>query len=155
MSLDVENPSSPDLTNRGTPIEFSPDESIGSEADFRRAELEEFLHDGAWKEAFEEWAVYTDLSDREYEQVLDLGLLDQVDFFWDPSASRVRFAIPPIPHEWPNGTDISSKVSAELTDLGQTVVEMLEDGYIDWASDERAERVWSEEKSSEESTLEE
>lgn len=155
MALDVESPNSPDLTNRGTPSELEASEVIGSESDLRREELERFLQDGAWNEAFEEWAEYTDLSQKEYEEILERGLVGQIDFFWDPVETRLRFVIPPVPDEWPDGTDISSKVRTELTDLGQTVVEMLEDGYVDWEDKDRSEKVWAEEKSSEEPVFEE
>ncbi|KAB1185374.1 MULTISPECIES: hypothetical protein [Haloferax] len=150
MALDVESPNHPDLTNQGTPSELAASEVIGSESDLRREELERFLGDGAWNEAFEEWAEYTDLSQTEYEAILERGLVEQIDFFWDPVETRLRFVIPPVPDEWPDGRDISSKVRTELTDLGQAVIEMLEDGYVDWEDKDRSEKVWSEEKSSEE-----
>ena len=150
MALDVENPRAPDLTNRGPPTDVTLSETYGIDSDFRRAELQEFLRDGAWKEAFEEWAKYTDLSDAEYEQIHELGLFEQLDFFWDPNEGRIRAAVPDVPNEWPGGRDISSKVRTELSDLGDAVTEMLEDGYVDWGTDGRSEKVWSELKYSEE-----
>ncbi|WP_191967172.1 MULTISPECIES: hypothetical protein [Haloferax] len=150
MALDVENPSPPDMTNRGVPTELDLTETYGIESDFRREELQEYLHDGAWKEAFEEWTEYTDLSDTEYEQVLELGLIEQLDFFWDPVEERLQSVVPDMPDEWPRGIDISSKVRTELSDLGDAVTEMLEDGYVDWGTKGRSEKAWSELKYSEE-----
>ncbi|WP_411968740.1 hypothetical protein [Haloferax sp. YSSS75] len=150
MALDVDSPNAPDLTNRGIPTEVDLSETFGTESDYRREELQEFLRDGAWKEAFEEWAKYTDLSDAEYEAVLDRGLFEQIDFYWDPVEERIQSVVPEVSDEWPGENDISSKVRTELSDLGDAVTEMLEVSYVDWSSDGRSEKVWSELKYSEE-----
>ncbi|KTG13644.1 hypothetical protein [Haloferax profundi] len=148
MVLDVETPGSPDLTNRGTPSELDASEVIEGESDLRRGELEGFFRDGAWSEAFNEWAEYTDLSESEYELVREEGLIEQMDFYWDPVTESLQFEVPVVPEG-----DVASKIRTELTDLGQTVVEMLEDGYVDWNEKNHSEMVWSEEKSSEEPTM--
>lgn len=150
MALDVESPNEPDLTNRGAPAEVNLSETYGTDADFRREEIQAFLQDGAWKEAFEEWAEYTDLSDAEYEAVLDRGLFEQIDIFWDPVEGRIRAVVPDVPEEWPGEGNISSKVRTELSDLADAVTEMLEVGYLDWGTADRSEKVWSELKYSEE-----
>lgn len=150
MALTVESPDPPEITNRGVPAAFDPAESYASEADFRREELQEFLDEGAWKEAFDEWAEYTDLSAEEYEQVQEFGLVGQLDVFWDPVEERLRAAVPDVPTDWAGGTDLASKVGNELSDLGDAVVEMLEDGYVEWGTDEQSEERWSERKYSEE-----
>lgn len=155
MVLDVESPAPPDLTNRGVPDEFEAVDAIGSESDFRRAELEEMLRDGAWNEAFLEWAEYTDLTETEFRTVRDHGLFEQLDVYWDPVEERLRFTVPAPPETLADEGDLASRVTAELADLGQTVVEMLEDAYLDWGDRETSETAWSEEKASEELTGEE
>lgn len=150
MALNAETPDPPELTNRGMPPELEPDDTYDTDSDFRREELQVFLHDGAWKEAFKEWAEYSDLSDEEYRQVLDLGLVEQLDFFWDPVQERLRSTVPAMPDEWPGRADISSKVRTELSDLGDAVTEMLEDGYVDWGTRGQSKENWSELKYSEE-----
>lgn len=150
MVLNVECPDPPDLTNRGLPSDLDAEESIGSESDLRREELETILRDGAWHEAFNEWAEYTDLTESEYRAVHDAGLIERLDVFWDPVEKRLRFEVPSLPDEWQDREDLAPKITAELTDLGRTVVEMLEDAYVDWGKEGTADVFWSEEASSEE-----
>lgn len=67
MSLDVTTPDPPDLTNRTLPAQFDPDELAGTEAELYRGAIEEALREGAWNEAFQEWATYTDVTETEYQ----------------------------------------------------------------------------------------
>lgn len=97
MALDVEVPNPPDLTNRGVPDDFDATDELGGPNEFHRAELEDVLRDGAWQEAFHEWAAYTDLTDEEYRVLYDRGLLEELDFYWDPAEGRLRFEVPPLP----------------------------------------------------------
>lgn len=153
MALDVETPDPPQLTNRGSPEEFDSVETVGSTAELRRAELESILQAGAWHEAFAEWASYTDLSEPEYRLLLDLGLIQQLDVFWDPTTERLWFDAPSLPDDWTDrvetmpvdATGLAGKVEGELTDLGETLVEMLVDEYLDWGDAETEDVFWSEE----------
>jgi hypothetical protein len=139
MGLDVETPTPPDLTNRPLPSDLEPADVPDS--GLRREELEEMLREGAWHEGFEEWAAYTDLTEAEYEAIRESGLLEELDFYWDPVEERVRFEVPPA--DRPAGEDLAERTTAEMTDLCRTVVEMLEDAYVDW--EENGEALWSEE----------
>lgn len=115
-------------------------EAVGGAGDFRRTELETILQDGAWNEAFEEWAEYTDLNEEEFQVIRDLGLIQQLDIFWDPSEERLRFEAPVVPEDWrdrldvtpPDTEDLAPRLEGEPMDLGHTVVEMLDDGYVDY-----------------------
>lgn len=153
MGLNVEIPDPPQLSNRGVPSEFESVEAVGGAADLRRAELEEILQEGAWNEAFGEWLEYTDLSEAEFRVLRDLGLFQQFDIFWDPSEERLRFEAPTLPEDWDERVEATAvepdgfgpRAESELSDLGQTVVEMLVDAYVDWGEAEAADYVWSEE----------
>lgn len=144
MSLNVETPAPPELQEMN-PNEYEDAEVVG-DTDYRRKELAEFLEDGAWERAFEEWAAATDIDESEFDIVLDLDLLEQFDFFWDSHADRVGYHAPGLPEDWkerdlhPNigswGT--VSGINAGLTELGQLVCEVLKDGYIDWETDYEA-----------------
>lgn len=145
MPLDVEAPDPPDLTNRSLPSDIDPDEAFDGVDDLRREELEEILQDGAWSEAFNEWAAYTDISEEEYRNVRDAGLLEGIDFYWDPIDERLRFEVPALPEGTADRPERANRVASELMDLGETVIEMLEDGYVEWGREDEPEDVWSEE----------
>jgi hypothetical protein len=81
MALDVETPDPPDLTNRGMPDDVDPSNVTDGLSDLRREELEEILQDGAWNEAFREWATYTDLTEAEYRTMEPLPRLIPGDYF--------------------------------------------------------------------------
>ncbi|MFC7046927.1 hypothetical protein ACFQH6_17320 [Halobacteriaceae archaeon GCM10025711] len=149
MALDVEVPDPPELANRGVPAAFEPAETVDV-ADFRREELETFLDEGAWQEGFDEWAAYTDLTADQFERVQEAGLVDRLDFFWDPRDRLLQFDAPSLPDEWyagdgPFDEPTVSLVETELSDLGRAVAETLADTYVDWGSDEESDPVWSEE----------
>jgi hypothetical protein len=151
MALDVDVPEPPDLTNRGTPSDYPHSDELGGSEDFRREELEAMLRDGAWREGFEEWGEYTDLDDEEVRAVADLGLFRDLDFYWDPVDETLRYDAPSVPGDWRervseslSSTSQASRVETELDDLGRTVLEELQDTYLDW-SDEAEDYVWSEE----------
>lgn len=144
MALDVETPNPPDLTNRPPPTGIDPAELLDGETDFRRAELEEILEDGAWSEAFSEWAEYTELTEAEYQVVRDLGLVEQLDFYWNPIEERLRFETPPLPEELDQQRDLAVEISSELAALARTVVEMLDEGYVSWGEADATESVWTE-----------
>lgn len=84
MSLDVDLPDPPEL-DTVDPSTYD-DTEVGGD-DYRRDELEEFLRDGAWADAFDQWSAHSDLSDEEWEIVTDLDLLSRFDFFWNYSGT--------------------------------------------------------------------
>ena len=144
MALDAEPPESPDLTNRPLPSDIDPEEVIGSTDDLRREELEEILRDGAWDEAFREWAEYTDLTDAEYEAVREFGLIEKLDVYWDPIEEELQFEVSNLPAALNERGELAAVIASELTALGQTVVEMLEDGYVEWGrEDTTTDDVWN------------
>lgn len=151
MGLDVDVPDPPQLSNRGLPPELESVETVGGAGNLRREELEGILESGAWHEAFQEWAEYTDLTEDEFRLVRELGLIERLDIFWDPAEAQLRFVPLDLPDDWSERADVAdvdalrSKLEIELANLGQTVVEMLEDGYVDWDSEETDDLVWSEE----------
>ena len=143
MGLDVEIPDPPQLSNRGVANEFEAVEAVGGAADLRRQEIEEILHDGVWNEAIEEWAEYTDLTEEEFTILVDLGLFRQYDVFWDSTEEHLGFEAPTLPDDWKElvsiqPTDVNGfpmRAETELSDLGHTIVEMLEDAPIDWVGE--------------------
>jgi hypothetical protein len=141
MGLDVDAPASPEL-EEFDPNEYDDAEVVG-ETDYRRDELEDHLHDGAWERAFNEWAEHTDLDESEFGIVRDLGLLSRFDFFWDSHADRVGYHAPGLPEDWKqrdlhpelDSWGTVSSINAGLTELGQIVCDVLKDEYIDWETD--------------------
>ncbi|APX95872.1 hypothetical protein [Natronorubrum daqingense] len=145
MTLEVEPPEPPEL-NVVDPNEYE-DATISADGaediDYRREELEEFLENGAWEEAFEEWVEDTDLDERTYAIARDLDLFAGFDFFWDDFADRVGYHAPGIPEDWQErayhpeldtwGT--VSAINAELTEFGQIVSVVLKEEYIDWEAE--------------------
>jgi len=141
MSLDVEVPPPPEL-EQVDPNEYDDAEVVG-DTDYKRDELESLLREGAWEDAFEEWADDTDVDDAEFDIVTDLGMLRQFDFFWDAFAERVGYHAPGIPEDWKEreyhpGLDswgTVSAINAGLTELGQLVCEVLKEEYVDWETE--------------------
>ncbi|MFC6988523.1 hypothetical protein ACFQJD_07010 [Haloplanus sp. GCM10025708] len=156
MTLDVDVPMPPDLTNRGVPAAFEAFDVAGSESDFRREAVETALRDGAWREGFDEWCEYTDLSEDEFRALDELGLFRAFDFYWGPEDERLQYEAPDLPADWREqlSTDavstleseaesggVDSRVNAELDELGHTVLETLDELYADW-SDRGEDVVW-------------
>ena len=142
MGLDVETPDPPDLTNRGLPGGVDPDAANDGLGDLRRAELEEVLRDGAWSEGFREWAEYTDLTAPEYSVLREHGLFGEMDFYWDPTEGRVRYEPPALPPELSERRELTSLADTELSDLGDAVLETIDDGYLDWGGEPTDDRDW-------------
>lgn len=144
MSLDVETPEPPEL-REVDPSEYE-DATVVGDTDYRREELEEFLRDGAWDRAWDEWAAHTDVDEDEFVIVRDLEMIRQFDFFWDGFAERVGYHAPGIPEDWKerdlhpelDSWSTVSAINAGLTELGQIVCDVLKDEYIDWESDYEA-----------------
>jgi hypothetical protein len=78
-SLDAEPPAPPELAVGHDAGKYD-DTDPGSD-DYRREELQEYLHDGAWVEGFGEWAATTDLDEDDWVIVVDLGFVTGFD--WD------------------------------------------------------------------------
>jgi hypothetical protein len=144
MSLAVETPAPPTLET-GIDADEYDDAEVGGD-EYRREELQELLETGAWDEAFEQWAADTDMTEAEFAIVRDLDLVERFDFFWDDFAGRVGYHAPGLPEDWKE-RDIHpdldswgaiSSINAGLTELGQTVCDVLKDEYIDWEADYEA-----------------
>jgi hypothetical protein len=141
MGLDVDPPPPPELDPNVDADEYE-DADVGGN-DYRREELEAFLKDGAWERAFDEWAAHTDLDEEEWAIVTDMELTRRYDFFWDDFADRVGYHAPGLPEDWKErdlhpGLDswgTVSGINAALTELGQTVCDVLKAEYIDWESE--------------------
>ncbi|KAB1194232.1 hypothetical protein GJR96_12625 [Haloferax sp. MBLA0076] len=138
--LDVSAPDPPSLP-KVDPNQYE-DAQVAVDADFKRTELEAFLNEGAWEDAFEEWTAETPVTEDQWQVVLELDLLSYFDFFWDDFADRVGYHAPGIPEDWkerqlhPKLTSWGqvSSINAGLTELGQQVCDVLKDDYIDWES---------------------
>ncbi|PCR90778.1 hypothetical protein [Natrinema ejinorense] len=137
MALDVERPEPPTLSGPQDPGDYDavvePDERTGDTA--RREDLADFLEAGAWEDAFDEWARDTYLTETEFRAVLEFGLIDEFDFYWNQSAEDVGYRAPAVPeasvagHEELDEADIED-IEEELDTLGLTVSEVLETDYI-------------------------
>lgn len=142
MALDVAVPDRPELESEVDTTEYEDVDVDGDE--YRRDELADALADGAWADAFEEWAVGTSLDGETWDIVTDLNLIAEFDFFWDSFAGRVGYHAPGLPENWRERNihpDIESwetvsAINAGLTELGQVVCEVLADDYLDWEADE-------------------
>ena len=140
MTLDVEPPAPPTLQSVD-PNEYD-DASVESD-EYHREELEEFLNAGAWDEAFTQWAATAKLGESEWRVVEELGLIERFDFFWDDFADRVGYHAPGLPEDWKERDlhdDLESwgavsGINAGLTELGQTVCDVLKDEYVDWEAE--------------------
>lgn len=144
MSLDVEIPEPPELEEID-PNEYDDADVVG-DTDYKRDEIEQLLKQGAWVQAFTEWAEQTDLDESEFQIVTDLNMLHRFDFFWDSFAERVGYHAPGIPEDWKErdyhdnlrswGT--VSGINAGLTELGQIVCDVLKNEYIEWETEYEA-----------------
>ncbi|WP_290818661.1 hypothetical protein [Halovivax sp.] len=143
MALEAEPPEPPKL-EFVDPNEYE-DATIsgGDDVDYRREELQAFLEEGAWEEAFETWAADADMTEAEFRIATDLDLFGNFDFFWDDFADRVGYHAPGIPEDWRereyhpdlDSWGAVSSINAELTELGQLVCEHLKQAYIDWEAE--------------------
>lgn len=138
MTLDVEVPDPPSLHGPQDPGDYDavdePEDWTGD--DFRREALADFLREGAWEDGFDEWREQTYISEDEFRLVLDLGMIDEFDFYWNPSAEDVGYRAPTLADDRPVSRGESLEeidtdgIEEELDDLGRTVSEVLENDYI-------------------------
>ncbi|MGZ0745809.1 hypothetical protein [Haloparvum sp. AD34] len=143
MSLDVDPPEPPELSGVD-PNEYEDAEVEGDE--YRRDEMERFLRDGAWEQAFEQWAATSDLDEETWRIVEEIDMISRFDFFWDDFADRVGYHAPGLPEDWKqrdihpdlDSWERVSGINAGLTELGQIVCEVLKEDYIDWEADYEA-----------------
>lgn len=141
MTLDVDAPHPPEL-NPARDVDDYDDADPGG-GEYRREELEEYLEDGAWERAFDEWAEHTDLTEEAFDVVLDLEMIREFDFFWDSFATRVGYHAPGLPENWRereihpnlNSWDTVSGINAAMAELGGVVSEVLENEYVDWETE--------------------
>lgn len=138
MTLDVMTPDPPELNTTGNGSEYD-DTGPGGE-EYHRADLASFFEDGAWEEAFDEWAARTDLTEDEYAIVDDLDMLQEFDFFWDEFATRVGYHAPGLAEDWSEreihpelqSWNTVSSINAAVAELGGIVSEVLQSDYVDW-----------------------
>lgn len=139
MTLDVPIPDPPSLDDGPDPDTYE-DVTVVADTDYRREELEDFLREGAWEEAFISWAADAHMTPEEFAIATDLDLIESYDFFWDDFADRVGYHAPGIPEDWGerdlhpdlDSWGTVSSINAGLTELGQVVCDVLADEYIDW-----------------------
>lgn len=144
MGLDIEPPEPPELQDTN-PEEYE-DAEVVADSDYRRDELESFLNEGAWEQAWNQWREQTGMTERQWDIVEDLGLMEHFDFFWDSFADRVGYHAPGLPEDWKernvhpdlDSWEAVSSINASLTELGQTVCDVLKNQYIDWEADYEA-----------------
>ena len=85
MTLDVETPDPPELESVD-PNEYEDAEVGGDE--YHRSDLETFLAEGAWEEAFDRWATDSEMAPSTWHVVEELELIAQFDFFWRGGGRR-------------------------------------------------------------------
>ncbi|WP_336133419.1 hypothetical protein [Natronomonas amylolytica] len=143
MELDVETPPVPELPELDADA-YDDVEVQGDE--YRREEIEELLHEGAWADAFESWAAETDLNTEAFDIAVDLGMFAEFDFFWDDFADRVGYHAPGIPEDWRerdlhpdlDSWETVSGINASMAEFGESVSRTLKEDYIDWEADYEA-----------------
>lgn len=143
MAFDPEVPDPPRLDAAEDPGDYDaveePETRTGEEG--RREALAEFLEDGAWEDAFLEWADNAYLSDEQFEAARELGLIAALDFYWNESAGDVGYLAPTLaedlPEPWDDRLNRADRADIDeaLDDLGRTTSEVLENRYIDRSSE--------------------
>lgn len=138
MTLDVEIPDSPPLRGPQSRGEYAAIDMTDQEPedDYRREEIGDVLREGAWRDAFEEWAEHTFLSEEDFGTVRELGLLERFDFYWDPASDEVGYRSPTVPERTSDEFDDVQEVEEALDSLGRVVSEVLENDYLVRDSDE-------------------
>lgn len=145
MTLDVDPPDPPSLSTNVDVSEYDDVDTV-TDGEYRRPELQEFLEDGAWDRAFDEWADHTDLGEAEWRIVEDLDLVQEFDFFWDEFADRVGYHAPGVDEDWRerdihpelDSWNTVSMINASLAELGRTVSDLLKEDYVDWREEYEA-----------------
>lgn len=144
MALEIEPPEPLDVTNRQMPSAL--EEVDVRLEDLRRAEIETALQEGAWRDAFQEWATYTDVDEESLQMAIDRELFAEFDFYFDPDREQVRAVPPSPPADW-SETESSVTVAelrTALDDLGETVADLLVRDFLEWGEPLEGDYVWSE-----------
>jgi hypothetical protein len=135
-------PPDPPALGETDPNEYEDAEVVG-DTDYKRDKLESLLREGAWADAFEEWAADTHLDEEAFGIVTDLEMIQEFDFFWDDFADRVGYHAPGLPENWRerdvhpdlDSWETVSAINAGLAELGETVSQTLKADYIDWEAE--------------------
>lgn len=132
MALDVEVPDPPSLRGPQSRGEYESIDMTDQEPtdDYRREELEDALREGAWRDAFAEWAAHTLLTDAEFATVVELGLIERFDFYWVPATDDAGYRAPTLNEEEREAFGDPDGIDAELDSLGRVVSETLENDYL-------------------------
>lgn len=134
MALDVLIPDPPSLSGPQPRGEYeaieNPVENSGD--DYRREELATILADGAWEDAFDEWAAHTGLTEETFEVITEYNLTDEFDFYWNAENDEVGYRSPTLPDAARDALDLEivDDIELELDSLGRVVSEMLENDYL-------------------------
>ncbi|WP_435153603.1 hypothetical protein [Haladaptatus sp. DFWS20] len=144
MSLDVSTPDAPTIDGESED-QYEPDGA-------KRSDLQEYLDgdENAWEEGFSEWASETSLSEDSYRIILELGLLNELDFFWDTETEEVGFESPEIGDDWKDRHpqletwSTVSEINEEMDELGETVAGTLSDYYIAWEAEREVTETFGE-----------
>ncbi len=137
MGLDVDTPDPPPLWGPQQPGDYEAVEELDDPSDDqRREELATFLEEGAWADGFDEWAAHTQLDEPEFEAAREAGLIEALDFYWEPASGDVGYRSPTV-ESLPGDLDdhAAERVEEELDDLAHAVSARLEE-YVDRVGDE-------------------
>ncbi|WP_254273337.1 hypothetical protein [Haloarcula marina] len=134
MALDVPVPDPPSLRGPQPRGEYESIDVPATEPDddYRREEIAEVLASGAWADGFEEWTTGTGLTDADFAVVLDHGLVEEFDFYWEPATDDVGYRAPTLPDAARADLTTSDvdEIESELDSLGRVVSETLENDYL-------------------------
>jgi hypothetical protein len=144
MAIDASPPDPPELEEID-PNQYEDAEVVG-DTDYRRDEIEALLREGAWDQAFDEWADDTDVDEESFDIMTDLEMFARFDFFWDAFADRVGYHAPGLPEDWKerdlhpdlDSWETVSGINAGLAELGDAVSRTLKADYIDWETEYEA-----------------
>jgi hypothetical protein len=139
VTLDAPLPDPPNF--EGDPDEY--EDATVQGTDYHRDDLERFLREGAWRDAFDAWAADTDLDREAFDIAVDLDLFAEFDFFWDDFADRVGYHAPGLPENWRernihpdlDSWETVSGINAALAEFGSEVARVLKDDYVDWEAE--------------------
>jgi len=132
MALDVPVPDPPSLSGPQTRGEYEAidNEIVDTGDDYRREEVEGFLEQGAWQDAFEAWTDQVGMSATDFAVVEEHELIDAFDFYWDPATDEVGYRAPSLPDDAADVIEDPGEIDMELDSLGRIVSEVLENDYL-------------------------
>jgi hypothetical protein len=132
MVLEVPVPDPPSLSHPQQHGEYEAIDMTDQEIedDYRHEELEQFLQAGAWQDAFEQWATETDVTADAFQTLVERGVLDRFDFYWNPQTDETGYRAPALTPDERRTVDDPDVVELELDTLGRIVTEFLENDYL-------------------------